>query len=89
MIDTDVLIVGYGTAGASAAIAAMDAGARVVVLEKMPEDIVDDDGEIVEIRHTPNSRFASGIVLTPTDPEAAFTYQRALTAKYGVNDVPR
>ena len=88
MIDTDVLIVGYGTAGASAAIAAMDAGARVVVLEKMPEDIVDDDGEIVEIRHTPNSRFASGIVLTPTDPEAAFAYQRALTERYGVNDVP-
>lgn len=34
--ETDVLIVGYGGAGASAAIAAYDAGARVLVLEKSP-----------------------------------------------------
>ena len=33
---TDVLILGFGVAGASAAITAHDAGARVTVLEKMP-----------------------------------------------------
>ncbi|HEX4717550.1 MAG TPA: FAD-dependent oxidoreductase [Thermoleophilaceae bacterium] len=34
MADPDVLIVGFGPAGAAAAIAAQDAGARVLVLEK-------------------------------------------------------
>jgi flavin-dependent dehydrogenase len=33
---TDVLVLGFGPAGASAAIAAHDAGARVTVLEKLP-----------------------------------------------------
>jgi succinate dehydrogenase/fumarate reductase flavoprotein subunit len=33
---TDVLVLGFGPAGAAAAIAAHDAGARVTVLEKMP-----------------------------------------------------
>ena len=33
--ETDVLIVGYGAAGANAAIAAHDAGARALVIEKM------------------------------------------------------
>jgi succinate dehydrogenase/fumarate reductase flavoprotein subunit len=33
---TDVLVLGFGAAGASAAIAAHDAGANVTVLEKMP-----------------------------------------------------
>jgi predicted flavoprotein YhiN len=33
---TDVLVLGFGPAGAGAAIAAHDAGARVTVLEKMP-----------------------------------------------------
>jgi succinate dehydrogenase/fumarate reductase flavoprotein subunit len=35
-VEADVLIVGYGGAGATAAIAAHDAGAKVVVIEKMP-----------------------------------------------------
>src|SRR3954468_18766275 len=34
MPDADVLVVGFGPAGAAAAIAAHDAGARVLVLEK-------------------------------------------------------
>lgn len=33
---TDVLVAGYGLAGATAAIAAHDAGARVILLEKLP-----------------------------------------------------
>jgi len=33
---TDVTVIGFGPAGASAAIAAHDAGARVTVLERMP-----------------------------------------------------
>ncbi|MBI2854096.1 MAG: FAD-binding protein [Chloroflexi bacterium] len=36
-IETDVVVVGYGAAGAAAAISAHDAGANVAVLEKMAE----------------------------------------------------
>lgn len=36
-MEADVLVVGFGGAGASAAITAHDAGARVVILEKMPQ----------------------------------------------------
>ncbi len=35
--ETDIVVVGFGAAGAVAAIAAHDAGARVVVIEKMPD----------------------------------------------------
>ncbi|MBI2210324.1 MAG: FAD-dependent oxidoreductase, partial [Deltaproteobacteria bacterium] len=34
--ETDVVIVGYGFAGAVSAITAHDAGAKVLLLEKMP-----------------------------------------------------
>jgi succinate dehydrogenase/fumarate reductase flavoprotein subunit len=34
--EVDVVVVGFGAAGCAAAIEAHDAGARVVVLEKMP-----------------------------------------------------
>lgn len=34
-IETDVLVLGFGAAGAVAAISAHDAGAHVVILEKM------------------------------------------------------
>jgi succinate dehydrogenase/fumarate reductase flavoprotein subunit len=36
-VETDVVVVGYGFAGAVAAISAHDAGASVVILEKMPQ----------------------------------------------------
>jgi succinate dehydrogenase/fumarate reductase flavoprotein subunit len=35
-LETDIVIVGYGGAGAAAAIAAHDNGAQVTILEKMP-----------------------------------------------------
>ncbi len=35
--ETDILVAGFGAAGAVAAIAAHDAGARVVLIEKMPD----------------------------------------------------
>ena len=36
-MESDVVIIGYGGAGACAAITAHDAGAKVVILEKMPQ----------------------------------------------------
>ena len=64
--ETDVLIVGYGAAGANAAIAAHDAGARVRVLEKMgfPGG---------------NSGVCAGAMLVPESLEEALRYYRALS----------
>ncbi len=64
--ETDVLIVGYGAAGANAAIAAHDAGARVLILEKMgfPGG---------------NSGVCAGAMLIPESLEEAVRYYRALS----------
>ncbi len=62
----DVVIVGYGGAGAVTAIEAADAGANVVVLEKNPAD-----------RHFCNTNVAGGIFIGPTDVDKAFQYVKA------------
>jgi succinate dehydrogenase/fumarate reductase flavoprotein subunit len=69
--EADVVIVGYGFAGSAAAIAAHDAGAEVLLLEKAPE--ADKGG---------NSRVSGQIVFWPNDIEKAKTYFRALTGPY-------
>ncbi len=63
---TDVLIVGYGAAGANAAIAAHDAGARVLVMEKMAFP-------------GGNSGICAGAMLIPESIEDAIRYYRALS----------
>jgi 3-oxosteroid 1-dehydrogenase len=63
---TDVVIVGYGGAGAVTAIEAADAGANVIVFEKNPAD-----------RHFCNTNVAAGIFIGPTDVEKAFQYVKA------------
>ncbi len=64
--ETDVLIVGYGAAGANAAIVAQGAGARVLVIEKMgfPGG---------------NSGVCAGAMLIPESVEEAIRYYRALS----------
>ncbi|HSR10481.1 MAG TPA: FAD-dependent oxidoreductase [Thermodesulfobacteriota bacterium] len=64
--DADVLIVGYGAAGANAAIAARDAGAKVIVLEKLgfPGG---------------NSGVCAGAMVVPESLEEAVRYYRALS----------
>lgn len=52
-VEADVVVVGYGAAGAAAAITAHDNGARVIILEKMP-----DGGG--------NSRVCGGLMFYPT-----------------------
>ena len=66
--EVDVVVVGYGGAGAVAAIAAHDAGASVIILEKQPEDTA------TEARHTPNTRMAGGAFCGTLDREKARLY---------------
>src|SRR6476469_557148 len=68
----DVAVLGLGNAGAVAAMTAHDAGARVVVLEKQPEDT-----------HRPNSRYAAGFFLVPNDVDGACRYLESLYAVNG------
>lgn len=68
----DVVIVGYGMAGAVAAITARDGGAKVLVLEKQPAD-----------NHHTNSSLSYGAFLCPSDIEGAMSYMKAL---YQVNE---
>lgn len=64
--EADVVVIGYGGAGAVTAIAAADAGARVLVLEKNPAD-----------RHFCNTNVSGGIFISPTESEGAFQYIKA------------
>ncbi|NEK58430.1 FAD-binding protein [Geodermatophilus sabuli] len=61
--DCDLLVVGFGAAGAAASLTAARAGASVVVLEKQPAD-----------RHTPSTRMSGGLVMGVTDVPAATEY---------------
>jgi succinate dehydrogenase/fumarate reductase flavoprotein subunit len=64
--EADVIVVGYGGAGAVTAIESADAGATVIVLEKNPADA-----------HFCNTNVAGGVFISPTDPEKAFQYVKA------------
>lgn len=70
----DVIVVGYGFAGGTAAIEASDAGARVLLLEKMP-----DPGGI--------SICAGGGLRVAKSFEDAFAYLRATNASTTPDDV--
>ena len=64
-IITDIVVVGYGFAGAIAAITAHDAGAEVIILEKMPN-------------FGGCSILAGGGILAVEDPDGAFEFFTAL-----------
>ena len=66
--EAEVVIVGYGGAGAVAAIVAHDAGAKVLVVEKQSHDTP------TETKHTPNTRMAGGAWFSVTDLEKAVLY---------------
>ena len=67
-VEADVIIVGYGGAGAITAIAASDAGAKVLILEKQPADTR------AQVKHTPNTGMSGGAWLCPTNEEKALNY---------------
>uniref|UniRef100_UPI0035CBABB8 FAD-dependent oxidoreductase n=1 Tax=uncultured Sphingomonas sp. TaxID=158754 RepID=UPI0035CBABB8 len=69
--ETDVIVVGYGYAGATAAMTAQKAGAKVLLLEKAPE-----------AHKGGNSRVSANIVFWPADAETAKVYFRSMAGPY-------
>ena len=65
--EVDVVVVGYGFAGGVSAIEAHDAGAKVLVVEKMP-----DPGGISICSH--------GAICSTRNPDGAFTYLKHTNA---------
>ena len=63
----EVVIIGYGLAGAVAAITAHDLGASVVIIEKQAADA-----------HCSCSSISMGIILSPSDVDGATEYMTAL-----------
>ncbi len=63
----DVIVVGFGGAGASAAIAAADAGAEVLLTEKAPEG-----------HEGGNTRYCAQLFVTSDDYDQALTYYKNL-----------
>lgn len=66
-VEADVVVVGFGGAGAAAAIEAHDAGAEVVILEKAPPD-----------RPGGNTGCCAGYMLVPSSIAEGVDYYRAL-----------
>ena len=66
--EAEVVVVGYGGAGAVTAIAAHDAGAKVLILEKQPSDTP------TQTRHTPSTRMSGGSWFCPTNLEKTMLY---------------
>ena len=68
----DVVVIGYGAAGAASAVNAVEAGAqKVLILEKAPYG-----------HEGGNSRYAAQLVLSPNDKETAMTYYKNLRTKF-------
>ena len=67
--EVDVVVIGTGFAGLSAAINAKDAGAKVLILEKMPQE-----------HEGGNSRVSGNMWWTPTNLPEALEYMGALCA---------
>lgn len=63
----DVVVAGYGAAGAVAAITARDLGADVLILEKQPAQ-----------SHVSNSFMSGGVFISPSDVKVTEQYLRAL-----------
>lgn len=64
--EVDLVVVGFGGAGAAAAITAHDLGAHVVVLEKQPA-----------AAHTPSTRMSGGLVMAVDDAVQGAAYLSA------------
>lgn len=73
--EADVVVVGYGGAGAATAITAHDAGAEVLILEKAAKG---EEGG--------NTRVSGNVFLSPEAGEQARIYLRAMCGEYRVRE---
>lgn len=71
----EVVVVGFGAAGAATAITACEAGARVILLDKAPQG-----------HEGGNTRVAGQGYLNTSSVEKAITYLHALCGPYRVPD---
>ena len=73
-MESDVVIIGYGSSGAIAALTAAEAGANVIILEKQRQGLGPEVGN-----HYSTSHMSGGVYLQPTEREATITYFRAMS----------
>lgn len=73
VVGTDVIVVGFGAAGIAAAITAHDAGAEVIVLEKMPRE-----------QSGGNTRASGQVWFNPLDTELAKVYLREMAGEFPI-----
>ncbi len=73
-LETDVVIIGYGSSGAVAALTAAEAGAKVTILEKQRRGTGPEVGN-----HYSTSHMSGGVYLQPTEREATIKYFRAMS----------
>lgn len=71
--EADVVVIGFGAAGAAAALAASAEGARTLILEKQGGASGSEPGE-----HLSTSHLSGGVFLMPTDRAATVRYFREL-----------
>jgi succinate dehydrogenase/fumarate reductase flavoprotein subunit len=74
-VEADVVVLGVGAAGSAAAIEAHEAGAHVIVLEKLPEG-----------QHGGNTRVSGGAWFDNLDVERAAVYLHSLSAGFDIPD---
>lgn len=77
VIDTDVVVVGHGVAGLSAAVAAAQGGARVVVLERAPFD-----------QFGGNTRWTDAYMRMKSDTEVSDDFEEHFAENPGTNFDP-
>ncbi len=71
----DVIVIGFGAAGAVAACYAADAGAKVLLVDKAPNGM--EGG---------NSRFCGQIILWSEDKDAMLAYNKAMAGDFDVDE---
>jgi 3-oxosteroid 1-dehydrogenase len=75
--EADVVVVGFGGAGACAAIAAADAGAKVLILEKQPQE-----------KHYPNTRMSGGLFHSPLPDGDRAALKQYAQAMFSGENIP-
>ncbi|MBV9993785.1 MAG: FAD-binding protein [Caulobacteraceae bacterium] len=74
----DLVVVGFGAAGASAAIRARDLGGSVLIVEKQPQQT-----------HAPNTMLSGGVIMAVNDAERGAPYMDACAGGFVPMEVTR